>query len=94
MAGQRRIEKSQTPRSSPSPRTPDLAPERERPPELDANLRPRLRAPARVQHHAQDTVDAEPGVPEAGVGLRTCHRRVFPRPLGRHDVASLLNKSS
>src|SRR5512138_2126377 len=27
-----------------------------------------LRAPARVQHHAQDAVAAEPGVPEAGVG--------------------------
>jgi hypothetical protein len=31
--------------------------------------RPRLRAPARVQHHAQDAVDAGPGVPEAGVGV-------------------------
>jgi hypothetical protein len=24
---------------------------------------------ARLQHHAQDAVDAEPGVPEAGVGV-------------------------
>ena len=50
------------------PRAPDLAPERERSPELEPDLSPRLRAPARVQHHAQDAVDAEPGVPEAGVG--------------------------
>ena len=28
----------------------------------------RLRAPARVQHHAQHAVDAEPGMSEAGVG--------------------------
>jgi hypothetical protein len=76
------------------PRAPDLAPKRERLRELNSDLRPRLRAPARLQHHAQNAVDAEPEVPEAGVGLRTCHRRVFPRPLGRHDVASLLNKSS
>jgi hypothetical protein len=34
---------------------------------LDPDLRPHLSAPARVQHHPQDTVDAEPGVPEAGV---------------------------
>ena len=35
--------------------------------ELQVYLRhgPRLRAPSRVQHHAQDAVDAEPGVPEA-----------------------------
>jgi hypothetical protein len=48
------------------PRAPDLAPQRERLLELDSDLRPRLRAAARVQHHAQDAVDAEPGVPEAG----------------------------
>jgi hypothetical protein len=68
MAGQRRIEKSQTPHS-PSPRAPDLAPQRERPSELDTHDGPGLRAPARVQHHAPDAVDAEPGVPEAGVGV-------------------------
>src|SRR5947207_1345636 len=68
MAGQRRIEKSQTPHS-PSPRPPNLAPQRDRSPELDPDLRPRLRAPARGQHHAQDAVDAEPGVPETGVGV-------------------------
>ena len=51
------------------PRAPNLAPERERPPELDPDHGPRLRDPARMQHHAQDAVDAEPGVPEAGVGL-------------------------
>src|SRR5215510_4169428 len=43
--------------------TPDLAPQRERSPELDAPDGPRLRAPALVQHHAQDAVDAEPGTP-------------------------------
>ena len=49
-------------------RAPDLAPQRERPRELDPDLRPRLHAPVRLQHHAQDPVDAEPGVPKAGVG--------------------------
>src|SRR4029453_15484725 len=39
------------------------------PSELHTDLSPRLRAPARVQHHAQNAVDAEPGVPEAGVGV-------------------------
>src|SRR5690348_6912237 len=48
---------------------PDLAPKRERPPELDSNLRPRLRAPTRVQHHAQDAIEAKPGMPKAGVGV-------------------------
>ena len=46
------------------PRAPNLAPKRERSFELDPDLRPRLCAPVRVQHHAQDAVDAEPGVPE------------------------------
>jgi hypothetical protein len=32
-------------------------------------LSPRLRAPLRVKHHAQDAVDAEPGMPEASVGV-------------------------
>jgi len=41
------------------------SPQRERPSELDPDLRPRLRAPPGVQHHAQDAVDAEPRVPEA-----------------------------
>ena len=27
------------------------------------------RAPSGVEHHAQDAVDAEPGVPEAGVSV-------------------------
>ena len=58
-------------------RKPDLAPERERLPELDPDLSPRLRAPARLQHHAQDAIDAEPGVPEAGV--RFAHRPCGPR---------------
>ena len=48
---------------------PDLTPQRERLPELDADLSPRHRAPARLQHHAQDAVDAESRVPEAGVGV-------------------------
>ena len=47
----------------------NLAPQRERSPELDPDLRPRLRAPARVEHRAQDAVDAEPGVPKARVGV-------------------------
>ena len=50
------------------PRAPDLAPQRKRSLELDADLRPRLCAPACLQHHAQDAFDAEPGMPEAGVG--------------------------
>ena len=28
-----------------------------------------ISAPARMPHHAQDAVDAEPGVPEASVGV-------------------------
>src|SRR4029453_5472973 len=48
---------------------PDLTPQRKRLPELDPDHSPRLRAPPRVQHRAQDAVDAEPGVPEAGVGV-------------------------
>jgi hypothetical protein len=46
----------------------DLALERERLPEVDPDLLCRLRTPAH-QHHAQDAVDAEPRVPEAGVGV-------------------------
>jgi hypothetical protein len=46
------------------PRVP-ARPQRERLLELDPDLRPRLRASARAQQHAQDAVDAEPGVPEA-----------------------------
>src|SRR4029453_3792539 len=49
-------------------RSPNLTPQRERLPELDPDQRLRLRASVRVQHHAQDAVDAEPGMPEAGVG--------------------------
>jgi hypothetical protein len=48
---------------------PDLAPERERLRELGLHLRPRLRAPACVEHCAEQAIDAEPGVPEAGVGV-------------------------
>jgi hypothetical protein len=51
------------------PSSPDLAPERERFLELGLDLRPRLRAPALVQHHAKQAMDAEPGMPEAGVGV-------------------------
>ncbi len=47
---------------------------------------PRVRAPARLQHHTQDA-DAEPGVPEAGVvhftvGSLTTHQ-------GKHVARSL-----
>ena len=40
------------------PRAPDLTPHRQRPPELDADHGPRLRAPARLQHPAQDAADS------------------------------------
>ncbi len=43
--------------------------QRERLRELGLDLRPRLRAPTLVQHRTQDAVDAEPRVPEAGVGV-------------------------
>ena len=46
-------------------RAPDLAPQRQRLLELGLDLWPRLRTPARLHHHAQDAVDAEPGVPQA-----------------------------
>jgi hypothetical protein len=45
-------------------RAPNLAPQRERPSELDPDHGPRLRAPTGVQHRAQDAVDAELRVPE------------------------------
>src|SRR5437870_7334681 len=48
---------------------PNLTPQRDSSPKLDPDLRPRLRAPSLVQHHAQDAIDAEPGVPEAGVDV-------------------------
>jgi hypothetical protein len=66
------------------PRAPDLAPQRERAPELDPDLRPRPRTPARLQHPAQDAVDAEPGVPEAG-------RRCRSFPLGLRGARMLSN---
>ena len=34
-------------------------------------------APARVEHHAQDAIDAEPGVPETGVGVAAHARFTF-----------------
>jgi len=46
---------------------PNLAPQRGRSPELDTHDEPRLRAPSRLEHRAQDAVDPEPGVPEVGV---------------------------
>jgi len=64
------------------PRPPDLAPERERPPELDPDLSPRLRAPVLVQHRAQDTVDAKPRVPEALVGVALSVHLVFGHGVG------------
>ena len=51
------------------PRAPDLTPERERLRDLYFDLRPGLRAPARVKHHAQDAVDAEPGMPDVGISV-------------------------
>src|SRR4029077_17972220 len=65
-----------------------LAPKRQRSLELDSSLRPRLGAPARVQHHARDAVDPEPGVPEAGVGCiqdstRFTLTRSFVAPIAR-----------
>jgi hypothetical protein len=66
------------------PRAPNLAPQRERSPELDPDLGPRLRAPERMEHHAQDAVDPEPGVPEAGVGVG----RGFFGPHGRYPLFS------
>src|SRR5207249_5410147 len=53
------------------PRATDLTPERERLLELEADLSPRLGAPPRVQHHAQDAIDLEPGVPLAGAHSTT-----------------------
>ena len=42
------------------------------------------RTPAWLQHHAQDAVDAEPGVPEPGVGVvhadREAQRRMTNQP--------------
>jgi hypothetical protein len=45
----------------------DLAPQSDRAPELDSDHGPCLRALACLEHHAQDAVDAEPEMPEAGV---------------------------
>src|SRR5437899_10108922 len=41
--------------------SPDLTLQRESLLELGLDLRPRLRAPALVQHRTQDAIDAEPG---------------------------------
>ena len=38
------------------------------------------RAPVRVEYHAQDVVDAEPQMPEAGVGVVHCD--FGPGPVG------------
>jgi len=44
----------------------------------------------RVQHHAQDAVDAEPGMPEAGVGhaRRITRRSCAPQVLSRFVLGS------
>src|SRR4030095_7592848 len=60
-------ESSRTPRHAPAP--PDLAPQRDRPLELDPDLGPPSALPVRVQYHAQDAVDAETGRADAGVGV-------------------------
>jgi hypothetical protein len=44
----------------------------------NSDLTPRLRTPSRVQHHAQDAIDAEPGVSEAGVRQRTSATVIDP----------------
>src|SRR5262245_16129953 len=54
------------------------SPQRERPPELDPRHRPRLRAPTGVQHHVQDAVDAEPGVPETTAASTCGHNSIRP----------------
>jgi len=41
--------------------------------QLDADNRPCLGAPARVQHHAQDAVEAEPRVPESDASPPRAH---------------------
>ena len=61
----------------------DLAPQRERLLELDPDHGPRLGVAARVEHHAHDAVDAEPG---GARGQRRCcsfpvwPTRGLPRP--------------
>jgi hypothetical protein len=70
----------------------------ERLPELDADLRPRLRAPVRVQHHAQHAVDATQGcqrrasftsrsLPHAPKGFLLCVARWRHRLRIRPSVA-------
>jgi hypothetical protein len=67
------------------PGTPNLAPQCERPPELDPDHRPRLRAPARVQHLSQDrgSPDAVPFpviLPLAGMlELKAARTQVFAK---------------
>src|SRR5262245_3541785 len=70
------------------PRAPDLASQRERPPELDTYDEPRLRAPACGEHHAQAAVEAEPGVPEAFQSARRPASSQPPSPdrmAAQHD---------
>jgi len=55
------------------------APQRERPPELDPDHGPRLRAPARAQHHAQDTMDTEPRARHSERRSCDCMFSVCPR---------------
>ena len=57
--------------------------------ELGSDLRPRLGAPTRAQHHAQDAVDAKPGMPEALVGVAFSVHLVFG-----HGVGAPLNRQS
>ena len=82
---------SRTLESVEAPRAPNLTPERERLLELGFDLRPRLSTPARLQHHAQDAVDAEPGMSETGVGVaRSIHLVFGPRGStvsGQHSYA-------
>ena len=48
-------------------RAPDLTLQREGLLELSLDLRPRLRAPALVEHRAQKAIDAQPRVPETSI---------------------------
>jgi hypothetical protein len=58
--------------------------------ELGLDLSPRLRAPVRVQHHPQHAVDAQPRVPEVGVGV--VHFPFGPRVHGCRSESSVNRK--
>src|SRR2546425_3521314 len=74
-------------------RAPDLDPQRQRLLELGLDLWPRLRAPARVPHRAQDAVDAKPRVPEALVGVARFVHFAAPRFTAMRSWALQVRKS-